>query len=99
MNRPDLHWLAEQFHSGKTPEGMDFDSTSLSLESRLQLVDQALRAFPTEASLWAGSNEVVLPVRDIPSNIQPFNRFTQAPARPGLNPSPSTNSGIPMPRP
>jgi hypothetical protein len=82
MNRPDLHWLAEQFHSGRTPEGLDFGSANLDQEGKLQLIDQALQAFPTEASLWAGSNEVVLPDRDIPSNIQPFNRFTQVPPSP-----------------
>ena len=61
---------------------MDFGSTNLDQEGKLQLLDQALRAFPTEASLWAGSKEVVLPDRDIPSNIQPFNRFTQPPPPP-----------------
>ena len=79
MNHPDLHLIAEQLYADKAPEDVSLAGVSLSLVARLQLVDQALLAFPSEASLWAGSNEVVLPAWDGPRNILPFNRFTQAP--------------------
>jgi len=77
MNHPDLHWIAQQLHSGKTPDEVSLVGMNLSAIARLELAQQALREFPTEASLWAGSNEVVLPERATPENIQPFNRFPQ----------------------
>jgi hypothetical protein len=77
MNRPDLHWIAQQLHSGRTPDEVSLAGVNLSAIARLELAQQALMEFPTEASLWAGSNEVVLPERNTPGNIQPFNRFPQ----------------------
>ncbi len=82
MNPPDLHWIAQQLYTGRSPDEVSLAGVNLSNEARLQLVDQALREFPTEASLWAGSNEVVLPAREAPVNVLPFNRFPSAPPEP-----------------
>jgi hypothetical protein len=90
MNPPDLHWIARQYHTGKMPEEMDMGTVEMDLGKRLQLVDQAIQAFSTEASLWAGSNEVVLPGWDTPHNIVPFNRFK--PAAPMMPPD-ATRAG------
>lgn len=79
MNHPDLHLIAQQIYTGRSPDEVSLAGVDLSVEERLQLVDQAIRAFPTEASLWAGSNEVVLSARDTPTNVLPFNRFPKAP--------------------
>jgi hypothetical protein len=70
MNHPNFHWIAEQYHSGKAPDEMDLGSANLSQADRLHLLHQALREFPTEESLWKGSNEVVLPARKAPDNLQ-----------------------------
>jgi hypothetical protein len=82
MNRADLHWIAEQLHSGMAPDEVCLAGVNLSAIARLELAQQALREFPTEASLWAGSNEVALPERETPINIQPFNRFPKPPPPP-----------------
>lgn len=81
MNHHHLHWIAEQHHSCVDLKDMDFGSLDTDDAARRELVARALHAFPTQASLWAGSNEVVLHDEDARSNVLPFNRFQKPPAK------------------
>lgn len=82
MNDHLLHWIAEQLHAGVGMKKVDFGAADLEEAGvKRELMVRALRAYPTAASLWHGSNEVVLPSQAAPSNIQPFNRFPSVSAK------------------
>ena len=89
----DLKAIAEQFHSGKTLEKIDFGSANLKHMDKLYQVYLALRKYPSPNSLSDGSNEVVLPSREVePGPPQNIHRLGVAKIAPTPNPMPIMKS-------
>jgi hypothetical protein len=90
LEQGDLWLIAEQFHSGKSIQQIDFEEARLSLDEKLERLETALMRYPTPDSVWGGSNEVALPVQSKPSahqgNVHPLvvskNSFIPLPTLP-----------------